>query len=65
MFERVLKGGTIVDGTGKAGFVADLAVDGGKIAAMGTHDELLETNEVYRETYLSQNNMGGEENGSK
>lgn len=35
MFERVLKGGTIVDGTGKAGFVADLAIDGGKIAAIG------------------------------
>ena len=42
-----------------------IVLDGGKIAAMGTHDELLETNEVYRETYLSQNNMGGEENGSK
>ncbi len=42
-----------------------IVLDGGKIAAMGTHDELLASNEVYRETYLSQNNMGGEENGSK
>ena len=42
-----------------------IVLDGGKIAAMGTHDELLKTNEVYRETYLSQNNVGGEENGSK
>ena len=42
-----------------------IVLDGGKIVAMGTHDELLVSNEVYRETYLSQNNMGGEENGSK
>ena len=42
-----------------------IVLDGGKIAAMGTHDELLKTNEVYREIYVSQNNMGGEENGSK
>ena len=35
MFERVLKGGTVVDGTGKAGFAADVAIDGGKIAAIG------------------------------
>ena len=42
-----------------------IVLDGGKIAAMGTHEELLKTNEVYRETYLSQNNMGGEEDGAK
>ena len=42
-----------------------IVLDGGKIAAMGTHDELLKTNEVYREIYVSQNNVGGEENGSK
>lgn len=35
MFERVLKGGTIVDGTGRAGFVADLAFENGKIATIG------------------------------
>ena len=35
MFELVLKGGTIVDGTGAPAFVADLAVEQGKIAAIG------------------------------
>lgn len=42
-----------------------IVLDGGKIAAMGTHSELLASNEVYREIYLSQNNKGGEEDGSK
>ena len=35
MFERVLKGGTLIDGTGKAGFVADIAFDKEKVAAIG------------------------------
>ena len=41
---------------------ADLIVvlEGGKIAAMGKHDELLETSEIYREVYESQV-KGGEE----
>ena len=38
-----------------------IVLDGGKIVAMGTHDYLIATNEVYRETYLSQNNKGGED----
>ena len=57
-----------------------IVLDGGKIIAMGNHAELLESCDVYRETYLSQNNakgdaredetlssnyVGGEENGSK
>ncbi len=42
-----------------------IVLDGGKIIAMGTHDELLDVCEVYRETYLSQNNVGGEENGAE
>ena len=42
-----------------------VVLDGGKIIAMGNHTELLESCEVYRETYLSQNNAGGEENGTK
>lgn len=42
-----------------------IVLDGGRIIAMGTHDELLESCEVYRETYLSQNNAGGEEDGTK
>ena len=36
-------------------------MDGGKIAAMGTHDELLRSCEIYREIYESQT-KGGEEN---
>ena len=35
MFEKVLKGGRLVDGTGAAGFVADLAMERGKIVAIG------------------------------
>ena len=37
-----------------------LVLDGGKIAAQGTHQELLETSEIYREVYESQI-KGGEE----
>ena len=36
-----------------------LLMENGRIAASGTHEELLKTNEVYRETYLQQN-KGGE-----
>ena len=42
-----------------------IVLDGGKIIAMGNHDELLAGCDVYRETYLSQNNAGGEEDGTK
>ena len=35
MFERVLKGGRIVDGTGAVGYVGDIALEKGKIAAIG------------------------------
>ena len=31
-----------------------LVMDGGKIVAMGTHEELLKTSDIYRETYESQ-----------
>ena len=43
---------------------ADVIVilDGGRIAATGTHEELLKTSEIYREVYTSQN-RGGEQNG--
>ena len=37
-----------------------LVMDGGRIAAMGTHAELLASNEIYREVYTSQT-MGGAE----
>ena len=36
-----------------------LLMENGRIAASGTHEELLKTNEVYHETYLQQN-KGGE-----
>lgn len=32
-----------------------IVLDGGKINAVGTHDELLESNDIYREVYISQN----------
>ena len=39
---------------------ADMIVvmDGGKISAVGTHDELLKSSEIYREVYESQNKGG-------
>ena len=38
-----------------------IIMDGGKISAMGNHSELLESSEIYREIYLSQNKAGGED----
>lgn len=35
-----------------------LIMDGGTITAMGTHDELLASNEIYQELYYSQNKVG-------
>src|SRR5882672_11278022 len=35
MHDIVIRGGTIVDGTGAAAFISDIAVDGGKITAVG------------------------------
>jgi N-acyl-D-aspartate/D-glutamate deacylase len=35
--EIVIKGGTIVDGTGAEPFAADLAIDDGRITAIGDH----------------------------
>lgn len=35
-----------------------LVLDNGKIEAMGTHDELLKTSEIYREVYEQQTNGG-------
>ena len=37
-----------------------IVMEGGRIAAMGTHEELLETSEIYRETFTSQNKTGEE-----
>ena len=35
MHDIVIRGGTIVDGTGKAAFTGDVAVNGGRVAALG------------------------------
>ena len=35
-----------------------VVMDGGKINAVGTHEELLASNEIYREVYYSQNKIG-------
>lgn len=37
-----------------------VVMDGGRIDAVGTHGELLKTNEIYREVYTSQNKGGGQ-----
>ncbi|MDI6414990.1 ABC transporter ATP-binding protein [Solobacterium moorei] len=38
-----------------------IVLDSGKIDAIGTSEELLKTNQIYREVYLSQNKQGTEE----
>lgn len=38
-----------------------IVMDGGKIDQIGTSEELLKTNKIYREVYLSQNKQGTEE----
>ncbi len=35
-----------------------IVMDGGMINAVGTHKELIETNDIYREIYISQNKAG-------
>ena len=36
-----------------------IVMDNGKISAVGKHDELLESSEIYREVYEQQTNGGG------
>lgn len=38
MFDTVIRGGTIVDGTGAAPFTGDVAIEGGRIVAVGQVD---------------------------
>ena len=38
-----------------------LVMDGGAIVAMGTHEELLKTCDIYRETYESQVKGGSDD----
>ncbi len=40
-------------------------LDGGKICAVGNHDELLAGNEIYREIWHSQNSKGGDRDGNE
>ena len=35
MHDIVIRGGTIIDGTGRAAFSGDVAVDGGRVTAIG------------------------------
>jgi N-acyl-D-amino-acid deacylase len=35
MHDIVIRGGTIIDGTGKAAFAGDLAIEGGRIVGVG------------------------------
>ena len=37
-----------------------IVMEGGRIAQIGSHDELLKTSEIYRETFTSQNKMSAE-----
>ena len=37
-----------------------IVMEGGRIASIGTHDELMECSDIYRETFLSQNRMSEE-----
>ena len=41
-----------------------IVMEGGRIAAIGSHEELLKTNEIYREIYTTQN-KGGDKNGEE
>lgn len=37
-----------------------IIMENGTIDAIGTHEELMKNNEIYRETYLTQNRVGGD-----
>lgn len=38
-----------------------IVMDGGKIQAVGNHEELMKTSPIYREVYESQNKGGGQD----
>ena len=37
-----------------------IVLDGGRVNGVGTHEQLLETNEIYKEVYTSQNKVSDE-----
>ena len=37
-----------------------IVMDGGRISAIGTHDELMKTSEIYQEIYTTQNKAGNQ-----
>lgn len=37
-YDIIMRGGSVADGTGRAPFVADIAIDGGRIVAIGEID---------------------------
>ncbi len=37
-----------------------IVMDNGRVSAFGSHDELMQTNEIYREVYESQTGGGGD-----
>ena len=39
MLDTVIRGGTVVDGSGQPPFVGDVGIQGGRIAAVGGHSE--------------------------
>lgn len=40
-----------------------VVMDGGRISAIGTHEELMNTSNIYQEVYNTQNKAGGDQNG--
>ena len=38
-----------------------VVMDGGRISAIGSHDELMKTSEIYREVYTTQNKAGDQD----
>lgn len=45
----------------KIGLVYIIVMDGGRIDAVGTHEELLKSNKIYQEVYDSQQKGGGDD----
>ena len=42
-----------------------IVMDGGRISAVGNHDELMKTSEIYREVYASQTKAGDQDGENK